>query len=297
MATRRTGLGRNLSALLGDHTSHLFASFASAPTDLEITMVAINQLQPGKYQPRTFIDQHALTQLAQSIKRQGLLQPLIVRAVGNHHYEIIAGERRWHACKLAGLTTVAVIIKTVDDETAMALALIENLQREGLNPIDYAKGLATLINEFKLTHQQAADLLATSRTAVSNYLRLLTLSDQVMAFLFDGRLDMGHGRALLVLDNENQLKMANTIVEKQLSVRQTEQLVSRLKQLAQTESLIDSHQSVASHSSTIKAKLASLELQLQAKIKLKSGKAGKGTLIIHYQSSDELETMMTKMIN
>ncbi|KTC98601.1 ParB/RepB/Spo0J family partition protein [Legionella erythra] len=286
MAVKRGGLGRNLSALLGQS-----AAPENKTPDSPLTL-SLTCLKPGKYQPRTDFSEDTLRELAESIRQQGLLQPLIVRALDEHQYEIIAGERRWRASQLAGLTEVPVIIRMVDDETAMAIALIENLQREDLNALDQARAMHRLTHEFALTHQQVADLLAKSRTAVSNFLRLLTLSDEVKRLLEHGDLDMGHARALLILNEEQQRQAAQLIVAKNLSVRETEQLVKRMKDGKPEQSsatAVDVHPDV-------KNQLQHLSQRLQTKVKLKPGKTGKGSLVIHYNSDHELQAVIRQML-
>ena len=225
MTVKRGGLGRNLSALLSQPSGILLTD----KPQTESLRLSVECLQPGKYQPRGEMEQAPLTELAESIKKQGLLQPLLVRELSSGRYEIIAGERRWRASQIAGLTEVPVILKQVDDETAMAMALVENLQREDLNAMDQARAMHRLTNEFSLTHQQVADLLCKSRTAVSNFLRLLSLSTAVKKLLEHGDIDMGHARALLMLEEEQQNQAAQLIVAKNLSVRETEKLVERIK--------------------------------------------------------------------
>ncbi|TAL63031.1 MAG: ParB/RepB/Spo0J family partition protein, partial [Legionella sp.] len=204
MATKRSGLGRNLSALLSQ-SSTMVLDERPVTNPLKL---AVGCLQPGKYQPRGEMEEAPLMELADSIKKQGLLQPLLVRELDDGRYEIIAGERRWRASQMAGLTEVPVIVKQVDDETAMAMALVENLQREDLNAMDQARAMYRLTNEFSLTHQQVAELLCKSRTAVSNFLRLMSLSTVVKKMLEHGDLDMGHARALLTLDELQQNQVA-----------------------------------------------------------------------------------------
>ncbi|KTD45972.1 chromosome partitioning protein ParB [Legionella rubrilucens] len=285
MAVKRGGLGRNLSALLGQT-----AAPETKNPDSPLTLSPAC-LKPGKYQPRTDFSEDTLAELAESIRQQGLLQPLIVRPLNDQCYEIIAGERRWRASQLAGLTEVPVIVRTVDDETAMAIALIENLQREDLNALDQARAMHRLTHEFALTHQQVADLLAKSRTAVSNFLRLLTLSDEVKRLLEHGDLDMGHARALLILNDEQQNQAAQLIVAKNLSVRETEQLVKRIKEgkPQPLAAAVDVHPEV-------KNQLHHLSQHLKAKVKLKQGKSGKGSLVIHYNSDHELQAVLQQML-
>lgn len=291
MAVKRGGLGRNLSVLLGQTASTPVAAdqpaVLSSPNPLQLPLSA---LQPGKYQPRTDFDESALTELAHSIKQQGLLQPLIVRATSDKHYEIIAGERRWRACQLAGLQEVPVIIRQVDDETAMAIALIENLQREDLNAMDQARAMHRLTHEFALTHQQVADLLSKSRTAVSNFLRLLTLSEDVKRLLEYGDIDMGHARALLMLDEEQQTQAANVVISRHLSVRETEQLVKRMK-----EGKISPEPAKELHPA-VNTQLQHLAQHLNTKVKVKQGKSGKGSLVIHFDSLKRLEIFIQQMM-
>ncbi|KTD69577.1 chromosome partitioning protein parB [Legionella steelei] len=286
MTVKRSSLGRNLSALLSQSSSALLNEKPQA----ESLKLSVDCLQPGKYQPRGEMEEASLMELAQSIKKQGLLQPLLVRELSSGLYEIIAGERRWRASQLAGLTEVPVILKQVDDETAMAMALVENLQREDLNAMDQARAMHRLTHEFSLTHQQVADLLCKSRTAVSNYLRLLALSAGVKKLLEHGDLDMGHARALLMLDEEQQNQVAQLIVAKNLSVRETEKLVERIK-----SGKIKEQQPHIDHSHTYHDQLSSLEQHLQTAIKLKPGKAGKGSLVIHYDNEHRLQLIIDQL--
>jgi ParB family chromosome partitioning protein len=284
---KRNGLGRNLSALLGNN--HTSLSPVAAKEDA--SKFDLDLLQPGKYQPRTLIDDDTLQELAASIKHQGLLQPILVRAIGENRYEIIAGERRWRACRLAGLTEAPVIVRQVDDETAMAMALVENLQREDLNPMDQARAMARLVEEFSLTHQQIAELLSKSRAAVSNYLRLLSLSADVMRFLEHGDLDMGHARALLMLEPSKQWQVASLVVAKNLSVRETEKLVNRVKE----EKTI--HPSTETpHQPHVQKHIHQLGQILKTKVSLKQRKNGKGSLVIHYDSIQNLEDVIQQLI-
>jgi ParB family chromosome partitioning protein len=222
MVTKRPkGLGLGLDALLGPKVSDTPAP-AGAPTVLKVA-----QLQAGKYQPRTRMDEGSLYELAESIKSQGVMQPILVRPVGKDRFEIIAGERRFRASQLAGLSEVPVLVKDVPDEAAAVMALIENIQREDLNPLEEAQGLQRLVNEFGLTHEQAAQSVGRSRSAASNLLRLLQLAEPVQGLLMAGDLDMGHARALLALDKTAQITTAHEVVAKKLSVRDTEKLVNR----------------------------------------------------------------------
>ncbi|CAM4383572.1 MAG: putative chromosome-partitioning protein ParB [Legionella sp.] len=289
MTVKRSGLGRNLSALLSQPNGSLL----NEKPPVDGLKLAVDCLQPGKYQPRGEMEEAALTELAESIKKQGLLQPLIVRELSDGHYEIIAGERRWRASQLAGLTEVPVVLKQVDDETAMAIALVENLQREDLNAMDQARAMHRLTDEFSLTHQQVADLLCKSRTAVSNYLRLLALSTAVKKLLEHGDIDMGHARALLMLEEEQQNQVAQLIVAKNLSVRETEKLVERIKAgKAATEST-SSNEPIAFH---YQEQVNNLARQLQTSIKLKPGKSGKGSLVIQYDGVHDLQKIMEQLL-
>jgi len=281
--SKRTGLGRNLSALLSASTTAENNTNISKST---IDALNIHQLKPGRYQPRSEISDATLEALAVSIKKQGVLQPLIVRKIDDHYYEIIAGERRWRASQLAGLTTVPVLIRHVDDETAMAIALIENLQREDLNVMDHARAMHRLTDEFGLTHQAIADLLAISRTAVTNYLRLLQLAATVKQMLANGDLDMGHARCLLMLDEPTQIHIANIIVSKQLSVRDTERLVNQTKTTKTPPSITPAPFTLETQT------LARL---LQTKVQLKPTKSGKGAIVVHYNNTQHLEALIKQL--
>ncbi|WED42798.1 ParB/RepB/Spo0J family partition protein [Legionella cardiaca] len=287
MTVKTRGLGRNLSALLGNSGS---AVLIEKPTT-ETLKLGIDCLQPGKYQPRGEIEEAPLAELAASIKQQGLLQPLVVREIATGRYEIIAGERRWRACQLAGLTEVPVILRQVDDETAMAIALVENLQREDLNAMDQARAMHRLTSEFGLTHQQVADLLCKSRAAVSNYLRLLSLTTEVRRLLEHGDLDMGHARALLMLDEAQQAQVARLIIAKNLSVRETEKLVARVK-ADKTEQLPKAEVNLL-----LQRQLHCLAKQLKTTVKIKQGKAGKGTLVIHYDNQQTLQAVIEELVS
>lgn len=273
------GLGRGLDALLsGNHGDH---ALAESLQNLDISL-----LQPGKYQPRTSMDQSSLMGLSESIKVQGVMQPILVRPVAAECYEIIAGERRWRAAQLAGLTQVPAIIREVPDESALAMSLIENIQRENLNPLEMAMGIQRLIKEFGMTHQTAGEALGSSRSAISNLLRLLNLAEPVQELMMQGGIDMGHGRALLVLPGAKQVEVANLIVHKQLSVRETEKLIKRIeqppvhRQLKQDRDLLRLQEDVSS--------------KLGANVIIKPGKRGAGNLIIHYTSLEQLDGILSK---
>ncbi|MDZ4098307.1 MAG: ParB/RepB/Spo0J family partition protein [Methylophilaceae bacterium] len=276
------GLGRGLDSLLaGDDSSD---SNADALTTLKV-----GQLQPGKYQPRTHMDQESLASLAESIKAQGIMQPILVRAVAEDQYEIIAGERRWRASQLAGLTEVPVLIRDIPDEAALAMALIENIQRENLNPLEEAQGIKRLIDEFSMTHQLAAEAVGRSRAAVTNLLRLLNLLPTVQNMLMQGEIDMGHARALLSLEGAKQVMAAEQVAAKQLSVREAEQLVKRLsaevkkpaKKVAQDRDVLRLQENLAE--------------QLGAAVQIQTGRGGAGTLKIRYANLDQLDDIIAKL--
>ena len=230
MMAKPKGLGRGLDALLGGGAlDSLDAPAAQSAPDGEGSRdLPIDALLPGKYQPRTRMDEAALAELAESIKAQGILQPILVRPVGEGRFEIIAGERRWRASKLAGLTQVPVLVRAIPDESALAMALIENIQREDLNALEEAHGIQRLIDEFAMTHEAAARALGRSRTAVTNLLRLRALAGPVQALLGDGAIEMGHARALLALDPAQQITLANRVAAQKMSVRDIEREVARL---------------------------------------------------------------------
>lgn len=273
------GLGRGLDALL--------AVDGQTEKQEALRNLGIDQMQPGKYQPRTHMDQESLADLAESIKSQGIMQPILVRALSGGGFEIIAGERRWRAARLAGLTEVPVLVREVPDEAALAMSLIENIQRENLNPLEEAAGIQRLINEFDMTHQLAAEAVGRSRSAVSNLLRLLNLAAPVQELVQHGHLDMGHARALLGLPNAEQITAANEIVGKGLSVREAEKLVQRKQQ----------------PEPRVKAKPDRDILRLQEEladrlgtaVTLKSQSKGRGKLIISYDSLDRLDGILTRL--
>jgi ParB family chromosome partitioning protein len=289
MSGKRGGLGRSLSALL-QASGETLENGREPSSAVCLLNVAVDALQPSQYQPRRVFDQTALDELSQSIQQQGLLQPLVVRASGHHgQYEIIAGERRWRACQLAGMQEIPVLVNQIDDKTAMAMALVENLQRESLSAMDQAHAMQRLTQEFSLTHQEIAQLLSKSRASVTNFLRLLHLHPNVQAKVEQGFLDMGHARCLLMLDEATQCEIADWVIDKQLSVRETEKLVSRLntKQLASPEH--------AEPLSLFQDQLQSLSKQLNTKVSIKAQKSGKGQLIIHYQDSHRLREVIQQL--
>lgn len=277
------GLGRGLDALLAG---------SDAKADDELRNLPVERLKPGKYQPRTHMDQESLAELAASIKAQGVMQPILVRAVdstpGAERYEIVAGERRWRASQLAGLNEVPVLVRSIPDEQALAMALIENIQRENLNPLEEAQGLQRLIDEFGLTHQQAADAVGRSRPAATNLLRLLQLTATVQEMLMTGKLDMGHARALLPVAGAQQVALAQRIVQKGLSVREAERLVQQLLNPPKTlpERVIDRD-------------LLRLQEELSdglgASVAIRSNKKGAGKVTIDFSSLDQLDGLIFRL--
>ena len=276
------GLGRGLDALLSSDSE------ANAQSD-NLTSLALENLQPGKYQPRTHMDQASLESLADSIRSQGIMQPIVVRQVDGGKYEIIAGERRWRASKLAGLKEVPVIVRDIADAAALAMALIENIQRENLNPIEEANGIQRLIDEFKMTHETAAQAVGRSRSAVTNLLRLQNLHAVVQEMLMHAKLDMGHARALLTLEGAKQIAAAEQIVQNQLSVRMAEQLVKKIA------SVSASPKKAASKDRDVLRLQETLAQNLGAVVTIENGKNGSGTLKIRYASLDQLDEIISKI--
>jgi ParB family chromosome partitioning protein len=274
------GLGRGLDALLaGDSEENKKDTLQNLKLD---------QLQPGKYQPRTHMDQESLAELAESIKSQGIMQPILARALIAGNYEIIAGERRWRAARLAGLNEVPVLVRVVADEAALAMSLIENIQRENLNPLEEATGIQRLINEFDMTHQLAAEAVGRSRSAVSNLLRLLNLASPVQELLMHSQLDMGHARALLSLPNAGQITVANEIVGKGLSVREAERLVQRQQR--------PEGKPKAKPDRDILRLQEDLAEKLGAVVTLRAQKTGRGKLIINYDSLEQLDSIIGRLV-
>jgi ParB family chromosome partitioning protein len=279
MTTKKPRLGRGLDALLGAYEP------AAAEKD-ELKQLPIDLLQRGKYQPRTHMDKDALEELAASIKAQGVVQPIVVRPLNAGSYEIVAGERRWRAAQLAGLETVPAVVRHIPDEAAIAIALIENIQRENLNPIEEANALQRLIDEFGMTHQRVAEAVGRSRAAVTNLLRLLTLQADVREMLERGKMDMGHARALLALEGAQQSKAGRTVVDRGLSVRETETLVRRLLEAP------GPRKSGRTTDPDIRALAQKLSDKLGAKVRIQHGRRGKGRLVIEYGSLDELDGIL-----
>ncbi len=291
MATKKRGLGRGLDALLGGmqaETSDKQAASGTGNRD-NLQRLPLDLIQRGRYQPRREFDADGLRELADSIAAQGVIQPVVVRAVENERYELIAGERRWRAAQQAGLDEIPVVIKDVTEEAAMAMGLIENIQREDLNPLEEANALSRLLLEFGLTHQEVAKAVGKSRTTVTNLLRLLELNEEVKTLLESGRLEMGHARCLLGLKGEAQTKAANQVAAQGLSVRETERLVRRLQNQEEKPKAVHPAPSV---DPDVRRLVTDLSEKLGAKVDLQQGNKGKGKLIIGYNSLDELEGIL-----
>jgi ParB family chromosome partitioning protein len=292
MVTKKPkGLGLGLEALLGPKVNDNPTSVSDGiPHTLKLA-----QLQPGKYQPRTRMDEGSLYELAESIKAQGIMQPILVRPVGSGRFEIIAGERRTRAAKLAGLDEVPVLVKDVPDEAAAAMALIENIQREDLNPLEEAQGIARLVNEFHLTHEQAAQAVGRSRSAASNLLRLLNLAEPVQQMLMAGDIDMGHARALLPLEGAQQILTAAEIVGKKLSVREAERLVTKAAASRQ-KPLLRMAKEKSRDISRIEEELSdALTAQVEIRVKKRTKRGEQGEVAIHFGSLDELNGLLEKL--
>ena len=282
MAAKKRGLGRGLDALLGQS-----AARSTDPTgeDGQLRELPVDLIQRGKYQPRRDMDPQALEELAGSIRAQGVMQPIVVRPIGGGRYEIIAGERRWRATQQAGLDSIPAVIREVADEAAIAMALIENIQREDLNPIEEAMALHRLQQEFELTQQQVANAVGKSRVSITNLLRLMALPDEVKLLLERGDIEMGHARALLGLPLEEQTAAARQVVAKGLTVRQTEALVRQLLKPRQA-------QPNQRPDPNIEHLQSDLSERLGAEVKIQHGARGKGKLVISYSSLDELDGVL-----
>jgi len=278
---RSKGLGRGLDALLGDDEP--------ASGGETLASLAIDALQPGRFQPRGRIDQEALAELAESIKSQGVMQPILARPIAAGRYEIIAGERRWRAARMAGLAAVPALVREVTDRHALAIALIENLQREDLNPLDEATGIKRLTEEFGMTHAEAAEAVGRSRAAITNALRLLELAPPVQELLREGKLDMGHARALLALPALKQIEFARDAVARQLSVRQVERRVAHLSARATVRMRARGDRDVT----RLEEELSG---QLGTTVSIRTGaKPGSGKLVIHYSSLDQLDALLNRL--
>ena len=281
---RPKGLGRGLDALLSGGNE-------DAPREALQTL-AIGRIKPGKYQPRTRMDEGSLYELAESIKAQGIMQPILVRPLGAGRYEIIAGERRVRAAKLAGLDEVPVLVKDVPDESAAAMALIENIQREDLNPLEEAVGLQRLIDEFGLTHEAAAKAVGRSRSTVTNLLRLTTLSKPAQEYLMNGGMEMGHARAMLALPVAQQTTTAVRVVNGNLSVRETERLVFTLLNPAKQQARRSAKRGHDADTARLEIELAE---KLGAKVSIAVGKKGAGKLVIGYSSLEQLDGILARL--
>ena len=278
------GLGRGLDALLGGDEPAQARASGDQHAELRVDL-----LQPGKYQPRTQMSEGALKELADSIKAQGVMQPILVRPVGGGRYEIIAGERRWRAARIAGLGTVPALVREVPDNAALAMALIENIQREDLNPLEEANGIQRLVVEFNMTHDKAAEMVGRSRSAVTNLLRLLALAEPVRDLLQQGSLDMGHARALLALAGMQQIETARLIAERGMSVRDTEKLVGRLLRGTPAKKL---RKTADRDVLRLQEELAQ---KLGTKVQIKAGNKGRGSLVIGYSSLDQLDAILARL--
>ena len=289
MTVKKRGLakGRGLDALLGSIQKEKLQLEAQALDHGQLKQIDVHLLQRGAYQPRRFINEQDLQELAASIEKHGVMQPIVIRPIDNeqHPYEIIAGERRWRAAQLAGLTEVPAIVRDLSDQVAIALALIENIQRQDLNPVDQAMALQRFHDEFGLSHQEIADTVGKARTTVSNLLRLLSLAEPVKDFMQQGLLDMGHARAILTLKAKDQLKVAELVIEKSLSVRQPEQYVRDFNAPKQEKEKTE----IAPDIQQLTQRLTD---RFSANVKIDHNKQGKGKLTIHYHSLDELDGIL-----
>jgi ParB family chromosome partitioning protein len=279
------GLGRGLDALLGGDEPTAAVAGHDRQAELNVEL-----LQPGKYQPRTRMDEATLKELAESIKAQGVMQPILVRPVGAGRYEIIAGERRWRAARMAGLNAVPVLVRAVTDSAALVMALIENIQREDLNPLEQANGIQRLVTEFAITHDKAAEMVGRSRSAVTNLLRLLTLAAPVRELLEQNKLDMGHARTLLALSGIQQIEAARTVAARGLSVRETERLVARLiKGTAGRKTRRVTDRDILRLQEDLAQKLGT-------NVVIKPGSKGRGSLVIDYMSLTQLDGFLARLM-
>ena len=288
MAAKKRGLGRGLDALLGGSPDAEQKSTPGESIGSGLSALPVDLIERGRFQPRRDFNPESLQELADSIAAQGVVQPIVVRPVEDGRYEIIAGERRWRAAQQAGLSEIPVVVRDVPDQAAMAMGLIENIQRDDLNPLEEATALHRLLNEFELTHQKIAQAVGKSRTTVTNLLRLLELNDDVKQYIEEKRLEMGHARALLGLKEQLQSNAARQVVSRGLSVRETEKLVRRLQgeePRAATKSEPDSDPDVRSLEDDLTGKLG-------ARVHIQQGAGGKGKMVISYNSLDELEGIL-----
>jgi ParB family chromosome partitioning protein len=282
MVVKKRGLGRGLEALLPKDDKPKAASTG-------IDEIPVEWIRPGKFQPRTYFAEEAIAELAASIKAQGMMQPIVVRPLGEDSFEIIAGERRWRAAQHAGMEKVPVVVRPVDDESALAMSLIENIQREDLNPLEEATALQRLIDEFRFTHQEVADAVGRSRSAVTNTLRLIHLAESVADMLTHGDIEMGHARALLTLETDEQAGIARTIVSKGLNVRQTEEMVRNLGKPK------PSGRKKSEPDADTRRLEQSLGQTLGQPVQIRHSSKGQGKLIVSYSSLDELDGILSKM--
>ena len=289
MTQKKRGLGKGLSDLaLTELLGETDSATPRPDINTELKKLPIDVIQPGQYQPRRQMGNDALEELASSIRAQGIIQPIVVRRHANN-YEIIAGERRWRAAQLAGLEKVPVIVRDIPDEAAIAMSLIENIQRQDLNAIEEAIALQRLIDEFHMTHQEVADAVGKSRASVTNTLRLLKLNPDVRSLVEQGHLDMGHARALLALEGVQQSEMANTVVARALSVRDTETLIRKLQSNAKQSIMnVPVDPDIARLQSDLSDKLSAVVI-------IRHSTKGKGKLVIHYNNADELEGILERI--
>ncbi|MEJ2383135.1 MAG: ParB/RepB/Spo0J family partition protein [Xanthomonadales bacterium] len=281
---KKPALGRNLSAMLSPST----LDEVRHPASGELRELPLDVIRPGRYQPRSVFDEEKLAELADSIRAQGVVQPVVVRPVGDDAYELIAGERRWRAAQIAGAEHIPAVVRDVPDEISVAMALIENIQREDLNPLEEATALRRLIDDFDMTHQEAADAVGRSRAAVSNLLRLLELMQEVKDMIDLRRIEMGHARALLSLDDELQVQAAREVVRKRLSVRETENLVRRLQQSKKQKG----QRRVDPDLQRLQNRMSE---QLGARVRIQHQASGKGRLVISYNSADEFDGILERL--
>ncbi len=281
---KKPALGRNLSSMLSQTT---LQQVQSKSRD-ELRNLPLDVITPGRYQPRSVFDEEKLAELADSIRSQGVVQPIVVRPTGDDQYELIAGERRWRAAQIAGIDTIPAVVRDVPDEVSVAMALIENIQREDLNPLEEATALRRLIDDFQMTQQEAADAVGRSRPAVSNLLRLLELMQEVKDMIDMRRIEMGHARALLSLEDRLQVQAAREVVRKQLSVRETENLVRRLQQSMKKKGSRRIDPDILRLQNSVSE-------QLGARVKIQHQASGKGKLVINYNNADEFEGILERL--
>jgi ParB family chromosome partitioning protein len=281
---KKTVLGRNLSSMLSQATLQQ----VNSDNRDELRNLPLDMIQPGRYQPRSVFDEDRLAELADSIRAQGVVQPVVVRPVGENQFELIAGERRWRAAQIAGIDTIPAVVRDVPDEVSVAMSLIENIQREDLNPLEEATALRRLIDDFQMTHQEAADAVGRSRAAVSNLLRLLELMQEVKDMIDLRLIEMGHARALLSLDQELQLQAAREVVQKRLSVRSTEDLVRHLKQSSKKKGTRRMDPDILSLQNRLGEALGT-------RVRIQHLASGKGKLVIAYNNSEEFAGILERL--